>query len=183
MKLCVLFPGIGYTVERPLLYYTKKLALGMGYEVKSVSYHDLSKDIGGDDEKKAMAYKMALEQAEECLKDVKWDEYSDVLFVGKSIGTIVSAALAEKIKCNVRFIYMTPLSYTFKYAKADSGIVFTGLSDPWVNPDEIEESARRLGLPCYQYAEANHSLETKDVIRNLEILKEVMEICCTFVVL
>lgn len=30
-KIAVLFPGIGYTCDKPLLYYTGKLAVARGY--------------------------------------------------------------------------------------------------------------------------------------------------------
>ena len=33
MKLCVLFPGMGYHADKPLLYYSAKLALSRGDDV------------------------------------------------------------------------------------------------------------------------------------------------------
>ena len=32
-KLAVFFPGIGYTVDKPLMYYSRKLAATYGYEI------------------------------------------------------------------------------------------------------------------------------------------------------
>ncbi len=46
-KLAVIFPGIGYTKDKPLLYYAGKLAKAAGYNVISVEYHDIQK-IQGD---------------------------------------------------------------------------------------------------------------------------------------
>lgn len=43
MKLAVLFPGIGYTCDKPLLYYGAKLAKSYGYEVKRVEYGNFPK--------------------------------------------------------------------------------------------------------------------------------------------
>ena len=40
-KLAVLFPGVGYHVDRPLLYHSAKLARERGYEVCAVSYPPL----------------------------------------------------------------------------------------------------------------------------------------------
>ena len=37
MKLCVLFPGIGYTTDKPLLYYTKEI-VRKDYEIKAICY-------------------------------------------------------------------------------------------------------------------------------------------------
>ncbi|MBO4864635.1 MAG: alpha/beta hydrolase [Eubacterium sp.] len=178
MKLCVLFPGVGYTVDRPLLYYSKKKALKLGYEVIELKFKDLPKDIKGDKEKQKEAYRLCLEQAEKKLKDIDWGSYSDILFVGKSIGTVIAASYAQsiedKLKTEIRFLYMTPLAETFSLARPKSGIVFTGTADPWVVHEEIVEAAKKLELPCYIYENANHSLETGDVARDIEIAGDVM---------
>ena len=178
MKLCILFPGIGYTVDRSLLYFSGRLAISKGYEVRKVGYHDLPKDIKGDEEKKQKAFEMALGQIEEQLSDTNLNDYSDILFIGKSIGTAVAAAYGCKhldgFKGNVRYIYLTPLEQTFRVAGANSGIVFTGTADPWVVPDKIVSESQRLDIPCYRYEDANHSLETGDVERDIAILSDVM---------
>lgn len=180
MKLCVLFPGVGYTIDKPLLYFSQELAKSRGYEVRSVEYQDLPniKGLADSDETKIQAFNMAIQQSEECLSDINWKDCTDIIFVGKSIGTIVAAALAEKLSYDgsIRFVYFTPLSFTFKYAKPASGPVFTGTADPWVDHAEIIKKAAELNLPCYTYENANHSLITGDVTRDIEILKEVFEI-------
>ena len=33
-KLAVIFPGIGYTAYKPLLYYSRRIAANFGYEIK-----------------------------------------------------------------------------------------------------------------------------------------------------
>ena len=185
MKLCVLFPGVGYSVDRPLLYFSKKLATAQGYEIRDISYHDLphiSRDNKLDDVK-LKAYSLAVEQAAECLADVKWDEYEDILFVGKSIGTIVAAALAENVPYSgtIRFIYFTPLSYTFNHVKPASGPVFTGTADPWVIPDEIRAKSEEFELPYYSFENANHSLETDDVMTNIDYLHEIFDVVSKYI--
>ena len=37
-KAAVLFPGIGYHTDKPLLYYSKKIAAELGYEIIEVPY-------------------------------------------------------------------------------------------------------------------------------------------------
>lgn len=39
-KLAVIFPGVGYTCAKPLLYYTAQLAGEYGYEVLRLDYGD-----------------------------------------------------------------------------------------------------------------------------------------------
>ena len=54
-KLAVFFPGIGYTNDKPLLYYSRKLAEERGYEVICMEYHDLPEKIKGNKEKMIQA--------------------------------------------------------------------------------------------------------------------------------
>ena len=179
MKICVLFPGVGYTVDRPLLYYTGKKARKMGYEIIGIRFHDLPKNIAGDEKKKRQAFEIAMEQTAEQLKSIDFDACEEILFAGKSIGTVVAAAyaksLSENLRARIRFLYYTPLANTFSYAEPESGIVFTGTADPWVKPGEIPAAAGKLGLPCHIYENANHSLETGDVEHDIEILGEVIK--------
>ena len=32
-KLAIIFPGVGYHKDKPLLYYSSKLVKGLGYDV------------------------------------------------------------------------------------------------------------------------------------------------------
>lgn len=50
-KLAVVFPGIGYTADKPLLYYTSRLASKHGYKIHTVSYGTLPENVKGDPEK------------------------------------------------------------------------------------------------------------------------------------
>ena len=48
-KIAVLFPGIGYHTDKPLLYYSKKLARKRGYEIVEVKYGPLPSGVKGKD--------------------------------------------------------------------------------------------------------------------------------------
>ena len=174
-KICVLFPGVGYTTSKPLLYYTGKLAKSAGYEVRCVSYKDLPKNIGSDKEKMRLAYETALEQTREQLKGIDWLSYGKILFVGKSIGTAIAASFGKDVY-GVKYIYLTPLAETFEVARNSSGIAFHGTGDPWADTNMIKEACRERDIPLYTFDDANHSLETDDVMKNLSIVKEVLEL-------
>lgn len=185
MKICVLFPGIGYTPDKPLLYYAGKLYKSRGYEVISVNYGELPKKAIGDSSKMKKTFEMAMEIAQEELSQIEWGEYSEIVFVGKSIGTIVAAAYAkengelagdEGLYSKIRFIYMTPLAETFIYAREESGIAFHGTADPWVKTEVVETECKRLNIPLYVYPDANHSLETGDIMRDIDTVKKVVSL-------
>ena len=44
-KLAVIFPGVGYHTDKPLLYYSKKLASRNGYEIVEVPYGKFPKGV------------------------------------------------------------------------------------------------------------------------------------------
>lgn len=168
MKLAVFFPGIGYHCDKPLLYYSGKIAGQYQYESVKVSYTDLSRTPG-------QAFEEALAQVEECLGGVDWGQYEDILFVSKSIGTAVACAYAGRHGIRCRNIYYTPLERTFDF-RPQPGIVFHGTDDPWAKTEMVREKCRENNLPLYIIDGGNHSLEVKaDTRRNLGILMNVME--------
>lgn len=168
MKLAVFFPGIGYHCDKPLLYYSEKIAKQYQYETIKISYDGLSKDM-------EEAFADAFSQTEACLAEVVWPQYDDILFVSKSIGTAVASAYAARYQIGCRHIYYTPLERTFAFAPGE-GIVFHGTQDPWVQTKIIESKCRENNLPLQIIEEANHSLEIPgDTRQNLRILTAVME--------
>ena len=64
-KLAVLFPGVGYHVDRPLLYHSAKLARERGYEVCAVSYPPLPTDLRGKPERIQQAIELCSRAASE----------------------------------------------------------------------------------------------------------------------
>ena len=95
-KIAVLFPGIGYHTDKPLLYYSKKLARKRGYEIVEVKYGPLPSGVKGNAEKMRKAFEMALIYATEQLAEIDFAAYDAVLFISKSVGTAVAAAYANK---------------------------------------------------------------------------------------
>ncbi len=55
------------------------------------------------------AFRCGLEQAEKILQDICWEEYEDILFVSKSIGTVHIFCICQKASTLSKeyFIYTT----------------------------------------------------------------------------
>ena len=173
-RLAVLFPGLGYTCDKPLLYYTGKLCAELGYKVVTVPYGNFQKGVKGDAEKMHLTFYSALRQAEEILKEINWTAYDSVLFVGKSIGTEVASCYAKDQNLTVRSIYYTPLEETFLYTKGE-GIAFHGTSDPWAETAKIQEECEKQNIPLFLTEHANHSLETGIVETDLRTIQKTMD--------
>lgn len=174
MKIAVLFPGIGYTCDKPLLYYAGKLACNYGYEVKPVPYGNFPAGVKGSQRKMEECFFSAMEQTRDILRDVNWDNYDDILFISKSIGTIVAAAYMKENAIKGRSISYTPLEDTFRFAAGD-GIMFHGTRDPWAaNSNVIRAECEKIGQPLYITDDGNHSLETGKVLNDINNLKIIM---------
>ena len=175
MKICVLFPGIGYTTEKPLMYYSGKYASQIGYELVRLKFHDLPSGAKGNKEIMGKAVDLAFDQAMELLRDVEWSQYDEILFIGKSIGTVVAAKYGKALALHASYVFLTPLEETFLYAEPKAGIVCHGTADPWADTAVITKKCEELNVPLYLYEKANHSLETGDVSRDMVIAGDVMK--------
>ena len=113
-------------------------------------------------------------QAEKELEEIAFDEYSEVLFISKSVGTIIASAYAEKYKIKCCQILYTPLEQTFMF-EHDDAIAFIGTADPWSNVKKVIACSKNQAVPIYVYEDANHSLEKENILQNIDILKNVME--------
>lgn len=85
MKLVVCFPGIGYHCDKPLLYYSRKLAATAGYDHAVLLQYTCQKD-GLRENPAALraAFDALYTQAEAQLAAVGWAQYDDVLFFSKA---------------------------------------------------------------------------------------------------
>ncbi len=174
-KIACLFPGIGYTCDKPLLYYSWKLLSGFGWEIRPVPYTGFPAGVKGNPEKMRQCAETALSQAEKMLQDVKWREYTDILFISKSVGTVVSGAYAAKHGISCRSILFTPVEAAFTFPVMDA-VAFHGTADPWADSDAIRKACIDQNVPLYITEKANHSLETGDVDADIENLRGVMRI-------
>ena len=172
-RLAVLFPGIGYHCDKPLLYYSAKLARAVGYEVLPVPYAGFPEKVRGDADKLRASFEIAWTQAEEMLATVKWADYQDILFIGKSIGTIVASRYAKEKGFEVRSVLLTPLVETFSFVQGKA-VAFHGTADPWARTSDIVAACEEKGIPLWLTEGANHSLETGDVLKDVQTLAEAM---------
>lgn len=181
MKLAVIFPGIGYHTDKPLLYYSRKLAQQYHYEIIPVSYDGFPADVKGSPEKMKAAFLSAMEQTETLLKDVDFSLYDTCLFISKSVGTAVAAAYARNHRLTTCNVFYTPVEASFSFME-QAGIVFTGTSDPWVEAALVKRECAKRNLPLFITKDGNHSLETGDAMTDLRNINKIMEQTRSYIV-
>ena len=172
-KIAVILPGIGYTCDKPLLYYSGKLAQSLGWEVVRVPYGGFPPKVQGDWEKMRQSADIALEQTEKMLRETDWTSYGQILFISKSVGTVTAGAYAGRHQLRCRHILFTPVEDTFSFPLGNA-FAFHGTADPWADTETIKRLCRESGVPLYITENANHSLETGDVQRDIRNLETVM---------
>ena len=178
-KLAIFFPGIGYHCDKPLLYYSRKLADEAGYKsILTLDYSlagsNITGNIRGDKEKMQQAFYYLYKQAAKQLSSINWQDYDEIIFISKSIGTVIASAFAQQENICCRQILYTPLRETYDF-HPQNAIAFIGTLDPWSNIEKVTDISRTQKIPLFLYPDANHSLETKDTLRNIKTLQDVME--------
>ena len=189
-KIAVLVPGIGYTCDRPLLYFAGKLAQNSGYQIIRLGFRHLGgkKNLIGNEKKMKKVFEHALEQTDEQLDIDELTKAEEVFFISKSVGTVVAAAYEAGHRkkfaaagTDVRHIYFTPVAGTFAFMRPESGIAFHGTADPWVEHALVVNACREKNVPLYITDNAKHSLQTGDVMEDLETLRKTMQIVAAFI--
>ena len=71
----------GYNKDRPLLYYSREILEKEGYEIIDIEWEDY--------------VKTRYDQASEVLDNIDFEDYNDIIFVCKSIGTEISSTYYE----------------------------------------------------------------------------------------
>lgn len=172
--LVVLLPGIGYTLDRPLLDYSKKLALELGYDVLPVEYgFQVKRKVLNPKEEFPYLKKESMDIFKLALND----NYKKIVFISKSIGTIVHTLLSNEVKnCEIKNIYLTPVNQTMKVGIKENSLVISGTSDPLISKETIEEIRKISGVKLIEVKNGDHSLNVEgNVIKSIEVIHKVIE--------
>ena len=177
-KIAVVFPGIGYTKDRPLLYYSAKYALSCGYDLIHIEFRgiDWSKEKLKDKEFLLQTLDKCLDITEEALSPLGNMTGDEVVFISKSIGTVAATAYADKKGIKARHICFSPLVFISNFIEEEGGILFYGDADPLADHKEIEKIALEKKLVSHRIEEGNHSLETGDVFTDMDNLRQMIRL-------
>ena len=165
-KLVISFPG-GRGYEIPLLYFTSKHFEDMGYEKLFISHPDSSE----------IKYETLYEGAEKIIQSIAFEEYESIIFIAKSIGTVVACKIKEMYKIPASLILFTPLNDTLPYInnKNDIHFISAGENDRYLDSKTLRELCKKESIKCYIEPNVGHRMEVKgDIRRNLEIIFNVI---------
>lgn len=173
--LKVFFPGRRYGIDRSFLYYLDKYIDGdsiyLEYDVKRYTQEVVSLE-----ENIESAYKLAFEK----LKNVDFKNYTEVIFIAKSIGTAVAGKIRESLKLtNLRCIMLTPINETIPYLK-QTDFIITSFDDPYIDAKKLKENENRFPFLSI-YKNIGHSLEYKNNLKGtIDFLYENLELALNY---
>ena len=161
-KIVVSFPG-ARGCEIPLLYFGAKHFEDMGYEKRFVSY-PANREI---------TLENLLNNALEILRGIDWKEYEDVVFLAKSIGTVVCSKAKEMLGIPAKLVLYTPLEQTLAYIRKDNEVILVAMGDedPYLTAPRLMEHCEKEEIRCHIESGVGHRMEVRgDLQRNLEIV-------------
>ena len=110
-KLAVIFPGVGYTCTKPLLYYTASMAAERGYEIIRLDYgQDIHTFHGRTPAELEPIIKLAIKRTLPQLENVPFSEYDDIIFISKSIGTTIACQLETALQLKGKVLLPSVIS-------------------------------------------------------------------------
>jgi hypothetical protein len=186
--LAILFPGIGYTCQMPLLYYETRLFLSLGADVLWVEYAYNRADFKSlpDSEQKNW---FNADVTASCKAGLEQRPYSKLTLSGKSLGTLALGHLltSEPSLSHAEAIWLTPLlkgeklREEIKKARQRSLLVI-GTKDANYDAARLEEMKTLPHVRIVVLEGADHSLEVEgDVSNSIRIMDQVVQEIWRFV--
>lgn len=175
-SLVVIFPGKNYSCELPLLYYASQSAMENNHDVLRLEYgyHSAREEL------KLEELSVLVEECTQAIHQII-EKYESLIFVSKSLGTIVAGQVAEAIEDkDIRHIYLTPLDGTVSYIQKSRGMVIYGTKDPVFNNQSIEAIEYLNEMEVHPIKDATHSLEVDTVSHSLTLMSEIVDIYQSF---
>ena len=145
-KLLVAFPGKGYTCETGLLAAGITRYRELGYEV-------LALDYPGVDFAALPSLTVGFDRAEAAarpqLDRVDWGRYGDVVFLSKSLGTVVAARTLRRTGVPARSLYLTPLPETLPLVQPGDRVLamVSGEADRYIDWHVVRDFCAARQIP------------------------------------
>lgn len=169
-KIVISFPG-GRGAEIPLLYFGAKYYEDMGYEKVFINNPQCG-ELDSDE-----LLEVLLENAKQQIDSLSLQEYDEIVFIGKSIGTVVACRIKETYHLPAKLVLFTPIDATLEYIKADNDVllVVVGTKDWGMDANKLKTLCDSENIQCYVEDNVGHRMEVmNDLKRNLEIVYNVI---------
>jgi predicted alpha/beta-hydrolase family hydrolase len=186
--LAVLYPGLNYTCDMPLLYYSTGLLLRRGVDVLQVKADYTAQAFQSRPPDERAGWLLA-DSAAALQAGLTQRSYARVILIGKSIGTI---ALAGLIACgaaggaangaagNAAIVWLTPLLHQSTIVEAalahqGPGLFVVGTADRTYDAAALARILEETAAEALYVEGGDHRLEIEsDLYRSLDALRQIM---------
>lgn len=174
-KLVVLFPGKNYPCDKPSLHFAGTSAIQSGFDLMVLEYGYQAARTNLD----INELQRVIEDSHESVQRII-SKYSQVVFISKSIGTIVAGEVHGKLDIPIKHLFLTPIKDTIHYINKFNGLVVYGTKDEVFNKELANQINVDKVREVIEIPNANHSLETNNVEESIEILSKLVRIYMNF---
>mgnify|MGYP003295489611 CR=1 FL=1 len=123
-------------------------------------------------------FDVLLDNADKIISHIDFNGYDDVIFIAKSIGTVVACQIKEKYHIPATLILFTPLNETLPYihSKNDIKLVAVGDKDRYIDVEMLQKVCDNESVLCHTEQGVGHRMEVlSDLDKNLDIISNVIK--------
>jgi hypothetical protein len=175
-QLAVLFPGNAYTLDAPALWYIARAVFQSGCDVLGAEYgFQANRQFGSLTE--------TVVEVAEALRQFPLHQYEQIVFIGKSLGTIVQGEVAKQLNLAVRRnVFLTPVQQAIPFIRnSEYSLVVIGDQDHLFRRPEQQEVESMENVELHILPGANHSLEVEnDYRKSMDYLIQTVDLVASF---
>lgn len=178
--LTIILPGEGYTNEKPLMYYSCRVALELGLDVFCVDY---GFQISRKDFYINSEFDIVAAESEQVLKKCLNKNYRKIIFIGKSLGTFIQNKLSKGLMDYEQIhVYLTPVDKTFEDIVNYPCLAITGTEDKKINSLNMKMIENSKNIELVKIDGGNHRLECSDALKSIQMLTTTMNSLRKFII-
>ncbi|MED3934304.1 alpha/beta family hydrolase [Priestia megaterium] len=161
-RICFMFSGLGYTYEKPLLYYVTMLMLKHGIDVVHIHYTYPKELMTKSTDEIA---DVMMQDIDLVMQDVlSHNDYKNIIFSGKSIGTIplIQRIMKDEAYKDAVLLLLTPLLTRTELFKSllkctHKGLIVIGTRDHYYTQEVYQLKTNKMNIQVIE--NADHSLD------------------------
>jgi len=175
--IVVCFPGTGFTCRETLFERCAQAYIRRGYDCLRLDFSNIPfKEIESLEEAVALAMRSAGRQME----GVHFEEYTDVVWISKSLGTICAAKAEKERSVHPRHLLLTPVPLTLVELAQNARVVARGLCtlDRFIGGEALANYCLERGYRYCLVEGVGHSLKDEaDPARTERIIDQIAALC------
>lgn len=177
--IVIILPGMNYTYKEKLLIECTQKYIKLGYDIVNLDFSRAEyKNINSLAEAVEITKPIILDQ----VKDIIFEEYNDIVFISKSLGTACANWLEQRLNIKPRHFYLTPLPETIESIKDASRVIgmVIGTKDRFLDYKIMESFCLEKDIRYLIINNVGHGLKIDgDDLKTEKINKKIVEFFCS----